>query len=244
MLKNSDWMIINSIAYKIHAIEDLDQMRLEVMEQLKHLISYDSSSFYLGSSRNLNELQKPVGICYAKEDMEAYINQYKNVDYSEGLMATGKNIVYRESDIIEEAVRIQSDYYKSVYDVQGWHYSLHHNICYNEQFLGVMSFFRKKGKENFTYDDIFVLDMLKDHLALRLFQNLDKKLTAEACITQYHLSKREADVLRCLMTNKTMEEITKQLAISINTLHKHASHIYEKLEVSGRLQMYDKIENK
>lgn len=241
MLKNSDWIIVNAITYKIHAIKDIDAMRIEIMEQLKHLIDFDSSSFYL-SQQDGDGLCRPVGIAYSKEDMVEYINRFQKVDYSEGLMATGKNIAYRESDIIEDAVRVQSDYYKAVYEVQGWHYSLHLNICINEEFLGVMSFFRKKGKEDFTYDDIFVLDMIKDHLALRLSKERGKKLTVDECVKKYKLSKREAEVLRLLLSNCSMEEITKQLTISINTLHKHAGHIYAKTGTTSRVQLFEKIQ--
>lgn len=32
MLKNNDWIILNAITYKIHSIEELDEMRLAVMK--------------------------------------------------------------------------------------------------------------------------------------------------------------------------------------------------------------------
>ena len=39
-------------------------------------------------------------------------------------------------------------------------------IAKDHHFLGTITFYRTIGKENFKYDDIFVLDMLKDHLPI------------------------------------------------------------------------------
>lgn len=245
MLKNNDWIILNSITYKIHSIENLDEMRLSVMKQLGYLIDFDSSSFYITSVLDEQQLERPVGLHYSMEDMYAYVNHFKDLDYSEGLMFTGKNIAYRESDLVPEEVRVNTEYYKAVYDVQGWHFSLHLNLCYREEFLGVMSFFRKKGKENFTYDDIFVLDMIKDHLALRLLREKKSekhhKMSLEECGRRYGLSSREIMVLECLLSDLTAEEIAGKMQISVSTLRKHCNHIYHKLDITQRIQLYDKV---
>ena len=60
------------------------------------------------------------------------------------------------------------EYYKKVYKPNNWHYSLQVVIAKDHHFLGTITFYRTIGKENFKYDDIFVLDMLKDHLAYRM----------------------------------------------------------------------------
>lgn len=46
MLEVNDWILINAITYKIHTIDDIDEMRLAVMKQLKFLFDFDSASFY------------------------------------------------------------------------------------------------------------------------------------------------------------------------------------------------------
>ncbi len=69
---------------------DIDEMRSQVMKQLQYLFDFDSASFYLASQVRENELERPAGIGYELKDMEAYIHEFKNLDYSEGLMFTGK----------------------------------------------------------------------------------------------------------------------------------------------------------
>lgn len=39
---------------------------------------------------------------------------------------------------------------------------------------GSYVFFREKGKKDFEYEDLFVLDVLKEHLALRLYKEQEK----------------------------------------------------------------------
>lgn len=70
------------------------------MKQLGYLIDFDSLFFLYYLPNDEKELTRPVGINYAVEDMEEYIHHYKNMDYSEGMMFTGKDIAHRESDLI------------------------------------------------------------------------------------------------------------------------------------------------
>lgn len=245
MLKNNDWIILNAITFKIHCIKSLDDMRIAIMTQMQYLFDFDSASFYIASTFEANKLERPVGIDYKKEDMDDYISRFKDLDYSEGLMFTGKNIAYRESDIVPDEIRVNSEYYKAVYDVQGWHYSLHLNICYQEEFQGVLSFFRKKGQPDFLYDDIFVLDMIKDHLSLRLYEEREKakvkKITIKECVQNFGLSPREESVLALLIHDKTADGIAEALGISVSTMRKHCNNIYQKLGISQRIQLNDMI---
>ena len=51
------------------------------------------------------------------------------------------------------------------------------------------------------------------------------------------LSPREIEVFAYLLTDKTQEEIAKELSISSSSVHFHCKNIYKKLEVSGRRQI-------
>lgn len=245
MLDTNRWMVLNSITYKIHAIEVFDKMRLEVMRQMGFLFDFDSASFYTVVSKENAQLGRPVGINYSLQGMNDYLQVFKNIDYSKGLMATGKNIAYRESDILPDSLRKQTEYYKKVYDVQNWHFSMHLNISFAEKFLGVMSFFRQKGKKDFMQEDVFALDMLKDHLALRLYQELlvghKGELTLEACYEKFQLTAREGVILKLLVDGLPNQKISEQLMITNNTLKKHILNIYKKMGVNSRGQLFQLV---
>lgn len=54
-LDTNDWILLNSIVYKIHTMDNLDEMRMQLLEQIKMLIDFDSADFYLGSPNGENK---------------------------------------------------------------------------------------------------------------------------------------------------------------------------------------------
>lgn len=245
-LETNDWMIINNIIYKIHTTDNFDEMRYELLEQLKMVLDYDSADFFLASKEEGHLLCNPVTYnC----DMDLS-EMYEDLDYSRGIMVSGKNLIYRETDIMSDEVRVETDYYKKVYKPNNWHYALQIIIARHKRFLGTITFYRTIGKENFHYDDIFMLDMLKDHLAYRLekytlgLETAIDKLTISETIDKYDLSKREATVLKELMSGKNNTEICDELFITANTLKKHILNIYKKLGIKNRVQLFKMVKEK
>ena len=53
---------------------------------------------------------------------------------------------------------------------------------------------------------------------------------------KYILTKREKEVFKLLVTNKTTKEIAKELNISEKTVRNHISNAMQKLCVKGRAQ--------
>lgn len=49
MIGTNDWILLNSIVYKIHYIEDIDDMRMTTMKMIGKLIDYDGAAFFLAS---------------------------------------------------------------------------------------------------------------------------------------------------------------------------------------------------
>lgn len=245
-LETNDWIILNNIIYKIHATDNFDEMRLDLLEQLRMVIDYDSADFFLASKEEGHILCSPVKYNCDMDLSEMYENQ----DYVRGVMDGGKALIYRETDIMSDEIRVETDYYKRVYKPNNWHYAMQFIIAKNKKFLGVITFYRTIGKENFQYDDIFVLDILKDHLAFRLEKYLlgletsIEKLTITETIGEYGLSKREAMVLKELMSGKDSNTICEELYITSNTLKKHILNIYRKLGIKNRVQLFKMVKEK
>lgn len=55
------------------------------------------------------------------------------------------------------------------------------------------------------------------------------------------LTTRELDVLQLMLENKKRKEIAEALFVTENTIKKHTAHIYEKLEVSDRSELLQKL---
>ena len=119
-LETNDWLVMNSIIYKIYTTGDFDAMRTQFLEQIKTVIDFDSADFYLASSNEKENLERPVFL-NCDEDLS---DIYENMDYSRGIMFSGRSMVYRETDIISDEKRVQTEYYQRVYKPNNWHYAL------------------------------------------------------------------------------------------------------------------------
>ena len=242
-METNDWIMLNNIIYKIYTTENFDDMRYEILDQLKMVLDFDSADFYMASREEGKLLCDPVTYNCDIDLSE----MYEDLDYSRGIVASGKMLIYIETDIISDEARVQTDYYQKVYKPNNWHYALQMVIARNKKFLGAITFYRTIGKENFLYDDIFVLDMLKDHLAYRLEQfykseeaGMDKITVTEA-VVKYDLTKREHMILKQLMSGKDHAQICEELVISSNTLKKHILNIYRKMGIKNRVQLFKMV---
>lgn len=240
-METNDWLVINNIIYKIYSTDGFEEMRKSLLEQLKLLISFDSADFFLARKDGKHGLENGVGI---NSDMDGMIEADKD-DYSRGIMYSGKCMVYRETDIMDDAKRVKTAYYKNMYRKNGWHYALQMILAYEKTFLGVVTLYRTIGKNDFLYDDIFVLDMLKEHLAYRLHCEKKKQMNERPDISEtaekYKLTKREVTVLERLLAGEDNGSICEELTISDNTLKKHILNIYRKMNINSRVQLLKAI---
>ena len=245
-LETNDWLVLNSIIYKIHTIEDFDEMRRGFLSDMKLVLDFDSADFYLAETDGSNRLRHAVVYNGDKELCQTY----EELDYSRGIMYAGKSTVYRETDIISDEVRVETEYYKKVYKPNKWHYALQMILGMDQKFLGVVTFYRNLGREDFTYEDVFLVDMLKEHMAYRLSKNLEEeeskveKLTVTQASEKYDLTRRESTILHLLMEGRDNIYICSALTISENTLKKHILNLYRKLGIRNRVQLFKMIREK
>lgn len=245
-LDTNDWLLLNSMIYRIYTMNSINEMRENFLEQLKMLIDFDSADFHLAAPDGTNTLVNPVFL-NCEDDLSAI---YDELDYSRGILYSGKTLIYRETDIIPDEKRTQTDYYKKVYKPNNWHYSLQMVLARKKTFVGVITFYRTIGKEDFAYDDIFILDLLKDHLSYRLYQQKisgdigGDKITISAAVDKYSLTRREETILRFLMEGRTNAAICEEITISENTLKKHILNLYRKLGINNRVNLFKMIKEK
>ncbi|HOO27562.1 MAG TPA: helix-turn-helix transcriptional regulator, partial [Lachnospiraceae bacterium] len=136
-LDTNDWLVLNSIIYKIYTTEDERKMRASFLEHLKMIIDFDAADFYLASEISETGLVDPIAY-----NCDCVSGEYDELDYSRGILYSGKSMVYRETDIIDDEKRKISEYYKKVYKPNNWHYSMQIILARNKQLLGVATLYR------------------------------------------------------------------------------------------------------
>ncbi len=245
-LDNNNFMILNSIIYKMHTQKDFATMRRELLEQMKMVLDFDSADFHLSKGDGSAVLTSQVTYNY-KYDVS---KDYQNIDYSQGILSSGKSMVYRETDILSDEKRVETEYYSKVYKANNWHYALQLVLAYDNIFMGVITFYRNKGKDDFKYSDIFQIELIKDHLAYRIFKEKElenlggDKLTITSACEKFSLTKRERDILEMIMSGMDNTEICEASVITNNTLKKHILNIYRKIGVKTRIQLFKLIKER
>lgn len=247
ILETNDWVIFNNITYQIHEIRDFDQMCLTFLQQMRLLMDFDAAVFYYSSKTCVPELCHAVCLDYPQEAAEEYLHHYQECDSSYGLLKGGKAMVYRASDMFSDEERTGTEYYHRFCEQQGLHHCVHLIPAMNGRAVAKITFFRSRNKSNFVYDDLFLLEMFKDHLALRIFRYYDEqerqneKLTVHQCEEHFHLTARETTILGMLMQGLPNDEICEKLTITNNTLKKHILNTYKKMSIRNRTQLFKMV---
>lgn len=243
----NDWVIFNNITYQIHQISDFDTMCSNFLNQVRLLMDFDGAVFYYSSERDLPQLRHAVCCSYSEDVAQDYLDNYQTLDFSRGLLMGGKGMVYRESDVFSEEERTETECYKRFSMAENFHHSVHILPAFEGKVLAKISFYRKNGRPDFVYDDVFLLDMFKEHLALRIARYYEdrarqhEKLSIHECEERFRLTARETTILSLLMQGLPNDVICAQLTITNNTLKKHILNIYKKLKIRNRTQLFKMV---
>ena len=192
-------------------------MRGAILSSIGNLIPISCGSILMvdhSSSRKL--LCNPV--CFPERFLPVEQNYLKieQFDYSRWLMLKKQAAVIKATSLMPDEDREKTALYQKCYAPYGLHYSVDLTIVNNGEHLGILTLYRSKAEGDFTDDDVFLLQMLSDHLNARF--HADRKVRnpfAEVknmndYIASYALTGREAERTpgrTCLLSahNKTRE---------------------------------------
>lgn len=244
IIQKREAQLISKILYKVFSISDELQMRRAVLELIPNLVWCNKASFYLGASQKEYFIDRPVGYHMDEKLLNQYLDYDHRCDYMNGIFINSETEVYRETDYFTEEVRTGTSYFRELLEPNDMYYSVQISLYYSDIFLGVISLFRGKGEEDFSDHELFLLTLIKDHLALRLHQDYIKvgngavSNSMQKYIQIYGLTVREADVVRLIFEGMTNDQMAEALSISHYTIQKHISNIYKKLNINSKSQLF------
>ncbi len=241
--EKNDISIYSNIIYQIYAVEDNDRMRLSFLESVRLLVPYKSCNFYLAARDGKHILSNPVSVDFPIDALAKYLDEIEDVDPARWIFIQAKSMVYREEDMFSEESIKQNVCYQEFYIPNDLHHSLQISLALHGKFLGSVSFYRAKKESRFSDDVLFLFDLLKDHLALRLYKEFEMKpkhidIDALAYEKKYRLTIREVEVVELLINGYSIEDIGNDLCISSNTVKTHIANIYKKTGISSRYELY------
>ena len=242
--EKNDLSIYNNIVYQIYEIEDIDEMRLTFLKSIRLLAPYASCNFYLASKGGEHLIADPVAVDFPLDALNEYLEKIEDEDPTRWIFLHAKSMVYREKDLFSEEALERNKCFQEFYYPHNLYHSLQMSLALNGEFLGSVSFYRQKEQKEFSDYEIYFLDLLKEHLALRLYKEQQNKklrpaeMDLSASAEKYRLTARESEVVKALIRGASIEEIGNTLCISPNTVKKHIVNIYKKMGISSRRELY------
>ncbi len=246
-LTEQDWMALTSVINKLNQSKNEKSMRRIFLDEVEKLISYDMAIFDLSMLDNGNfvSLYDPiVKSKFSKQFEESFIEKYDTefymTSYTRWIHFEKDPLVYNETDVINEAIRKHSKYYKEYLEPEGLIYACGCNIVDRGVNFGAITFYRTELSGDFDKRDLKILEQLQPHVITKLSQCINYVYeydVRERFIMKYGLTDREMEIVHLVSDGLGNEEISEKLYISVHTVKKHMTNIFGKLEVKRRSQI-------
>ena len=252
MLSQQEWEQINLIASEFSRIKDISRFRREFLTLLGRLVAFDLADFCLNDVKSPNQVRlvDPVVVSrfpekFNEKFMAEYDRFYGQIDYAKWVFSSHESVVYRESDLINSELRAKSAFYLDYLKPAGFVYVAGVSIADQGACIGAFTLYRTDRYGDFTDIDLYILKQLLPHLQNKLAAETEaveysvekSKRSSYYLSREFNLSKREIQILRLLCDGKNNGEISARLSISVNTVKKHVSNIFGKLNVDSRTQL-------
>lgn len=253
-LKETEWLTISKILLEIYDIQNIEVFTNRVLRIFRMLIPYSKGYFIVFDEEG--EICRELSSFLEMDEKiyETYVNSYYEKDYLRYVFdISNHTLTYRDTDIMEEELRKKTDFYREFLHPNNIPYGAGVVLRREGRSIGVMNYFRNNLLGDFSDKEMFILDVLKEHLSHMLFRLMvqqkslsqDKSDILKKTAAMYGLSEREKEVISCILNGMSNAEIAESMSISLSTVKKHVYHIFEKMQVNTRTQLrtvMDKVE--
>ena len=142
-------------------------------------------------------------------------------------------VAVRASDVLPQHELMQTEFFNDFLAKDGLHWGVNLYAWHRGHNIGDMRIWRDKRRENFTDDEMRLLDMILPAFTASLSRAraMDKP---SSVLTNTNLSPRELQVAQSASTGLGDKEIARQLGISPATVRTHLDNAFKKLGINNR----------
>ncbi|RDB69934.1 helix-turn-helix transcriptional regulator [Eggerthella sinensis] len=241
-LSDSRWRSIDDLLLTFYEATDLADLRRRVMTGFKELVAYDKGFFDLCDADQSERFvfYDPVSVDMTDEELLSYYQSYQAADFVAWLFSVNNPVVYRDSTIVSDEAREQSEIYREWMVPMNIHFSMGSTQVARGRIYGSITLFRHRGAPDFTVEEEECLTVLNRHLSAQLAAAYPDGLHRDeggALVERSTLTEREQEIAGLIAEGLSNQQIGLRLYISENTVKKHVKGIYHKMNVSNRHQL-------
>lgn len=186
---------------------------------------------------------QPVQINMDPINLRAYEHHYQFHDPITPLMQRYQ-VAVRATDVLPHEELKKTEFFNDFLNKDGLYWGVNLYAWHRGQNLGDMRIWRDKRRDNFTPDEMRLIDMLQPAFVTALARAQRPKKHHEGLTLNtlsHRLTTREQDTARLVMLGMTDKEIARALAISTTTVRTHLEHAFRKVGVSNRAALVHKL---
>lgn len=242
---------IHEMIADIYTITSIKEMRRKFNTGLKELLDYDYACFDLGKTRNYivpYTIDPVITSTFSKEKAIDFNHQYESkfsaVDHLRWTFSSDESFVYRITDLLNDKIRRKAAFYRDFLQPFDLDFAAGIVLAKNAAFLGALTLFRVNNKENFSERDMAILETFLPHLEKRFLLHAQnsydsKKMANESHFLKndYEMTRREIEIMGYIYSGYKNNDIAALLNIAPNTVKKHLTNIYSKLEITSKTEL-------
>ena len=243
-MEKNDFLLFNEIIYHIHTCKDLDELKRTILAQVKLIIPYTYASIMRTSvDPETKTIHHSDPFC-VPDDFSILENTWIERNYQdEGLWISHapESIVVRSSELMGDENRLSTVTYRELYQQYNIYDMLYMNLTYEHQVMALLTLYRTRADGVFTDQEAFFLRALSNHIDFAYYTQTQKAQTfhpegrtMDQISDEYHLTRREEEILGLVFQDMNNDEILERITISKHTLLKHLQNLYRKCGVTSR----------
>lgn len=153
----------------------------------------------------------------------------------------------RVTDVMPQSELKRTEFFNDFLARDGLYWGANLYAWSGDRNIGDMRIWRDKRRENFTRDDLDLLDLVRPALIAALHRSRSdagtSAVVASACSLgpEALLTAREREIAHLAARGLSDKDIARRLGISITTVRTHIDHAFRKLNVNNRMTLVHKL---
>lgn len=175
-------------------------------------------------------------------NLRAYESYYQFHDPITPLMQRYQ-VAVRASDVLPHEALTKTEFFNDFLAKDGLYWGVNLYAWHQGRNLGDMRIWRDRRRENFSQDELRLLDMLQPAFITALARAQSVKGLNEPSMNMLsqRLTTREQDTARLVMLGLSDKEIARRLDISATTVRTHLDNAFRKVGVGSRAALVHKL---